>query len=214
MVCVVNKILGRTVAKITIPYYTEILRKIQYEVGYSAYLYKPELVKIDQEHDDHVYHFPQNIDINIEYSIPVVWELADETCKKSIIFADLKKMLRFDLEQSKEDMDVLRRHIKNRRKHKSKFLIVMYHVPNNTYLLLDGRHRFVEYEKFASDTERVPVLLVDSEKMKRAIITKAGFIAYCIQRNFYIFQNFPIWEWGKLLSNIRYLVQKDSDNFC
>ncbi len=115
-------------------------------------------------------------------------------------------MLSYDIEQSREEFDVLRTQIVCRQKHNSQFLIIMYHVPSGKWLLLDGRHRFVEYEKFQPDEKNVPVLVVNSEMLYSAIINKSGFIAYSVQHNRYVYLNYPIGAWRKMILKLRNLL--------
>lgn len=201
-----GNILNYLAIKIAGKYYRKILRSIKDNEHASEYIDDPALVLMDQHHDDHVYHFIDNINIRIQYSIPIVRKLAGKENEKHMSFKELEQLLRYDIEQSRGEFDALRALIVRRQKHSAQFLIIMYHVPNGTWLLLDGRHRFIEYEKFQPDAKRVPVLAVDSEMLFSAIINKSGFIAYCIQHNGYILQNYPIWKWRKSLLKIRYLL--------
>ena len=141
--------------------------------------------------------------ISIQYSIPIIKELAEKEHEKYIPFNQLKALLRHDVEQTKEEFDSIRNLIVRRQEHDSPFLIIMYHIPSQKWLLLDGRHRFIEYEKFSPYEEKVPVLAVDSEMLMPAIINKSGFIAYCIQQNIYVLQVYPIWMWRKRLLKVR-----------
>lgn len=183
-------------------YYVKILHNIKDNDHASEYLYDYFMVLKDQTHDEHIYHFPDNIDINIQYSIPIIRLLAEKERETYIPFRKLKELLSFDIEQSREEFDNIRTLIARKQKHDAKFLIIMYHIPSDKWLLLDGRHRFVEYEKFEPDEEQVPVLVVNSEMLLPAIINKNGFIAYCIQHNLYVLQSHPIWTWKTKLLNI------------
>lgn len=100
--------------------------------------------------------------------------------------------------------------IVSKHKHNSQFLIIMYHFPSDKWLLLDGRHRFIEYEKFNPNEERVPVLIVNSEMLLPAIINKSGLIAYCIQHNIYVLQCYPIWMWRTELLHMHRFLQEGS----
>lgn len=201
-----RNIINDLAIRIASKYYKKVLHNIKDNEHASDFIDDPALMLADQHHDDHVYHFCDNIDISIQYSIPVVRKLAGKEHEKYMSFKDLKRLLYYDIEQSREEMDNLRKLIVRRQKHNSQFLIVMYHVPNGTWLLLDGRHRFIEYEKFQPDAERVPVLVVDSEMLYSAIINKSGFIAYCIQHNGYILQEYPIRMWKSKLWKIHTLL--------
>lgn len=197
-----KNILTSILLKIALCYYTQILRIIKDKKRINDYLYDYSLFLNDQTHDDHVYHFPQKIDIFIRYSIPIIKLLANKEQEKYISFKELTELLDYDLTQSKGELDCLRSLITQKQKHDSPFLIIMYHIPNDKWLLLDGRHRYIEYEKFSINEEHIPVLMVDSEQLMRAIINKDGFIAYCIQHNIYVFQEYPIWQWKEKLLNV------------
>lgn len=201
-----QKILNILAVKIAAKYYKKVLYVIKDDEHVSDFMDDPVLVLKDQHHDDHVYHFADGIDINIMYSIPIVRKLAGKEHERYMPFKDLKKLLDYDMEQSREEMDILRQLIVRKQKHDSQFLIIMYHVPNGNWLLLDGRHRFIEYEKFQPNAERVPVLVVDSEMLSSAIINKNGFIAYCIQHNGYILQEYPMRMWKSKLWKIHELL--------
>lgn len=195
--------LNYIVIKFAMWYYLKILHRIKYDEHASDYIYDPILVLKDQAHDDHIYHFPDDINISIQYSIPIIKELAEKEHEKYIPFNQLRELLLHDVEQTKEEFDSIRNLIVRRQEHDSPFLIIMYHIPSQKWLLLDGRHRFIEYEKFSPYEEKVPVLAVDSEMLMPAIINKSGFIAYCIQQNVYVLQVYPIWMWRKRLLKVR-----------
>lgn len=201
-----GNIINNLAIKIAAKYYKKVVYSIKDNEHASDFIDNPALILADQQHDDHVYYFGDNIEISIQYSIPIVKKLAGKEHEKYMSFKDLKRLLNYDMEQSKEEMDALRKQIIRKQKHDSPFLIVMYHVPNGTWLLLDGRHRFIEYEKFQPDAERVPVLVVDSEMLYSAIINKSGFIAYCILHNGYILQEYPIRMWKSKLWKIHTLL--------
>lgn len=166
--------------KFAIRYYTKLLHKIKDDESMSNYIYKPILLLKDYAYDDHIYHFPGNIDINIQYSIPIIRELAEKEHQCCIPFEQLKELLSYDLEQTKEELNSIRNMIVSKQEHNSPYLIIMNHIPTQRWLLLDGRYRFIEYEKFNPHEEKVPVLAVDSKMLMPAIINKSGLIAYCV----------------------------------
>lgn len=192
--------------KVATRYYTKLLRDIKHDNSASDYIYDYSVVIEDQTHDEHIYHFSEDIDITICYSIPIIRNIASKENEKYISFESLRNLLSYDLEQSKEHMDVLRRKIVEKRKHDSKFLIIMYHAPQEKWLLLDGRHRFIEYEKFNPNEAKIPVLVVDSEWLMGAILNRSGFIAYCVQHNLYILRKYPVRMWKAKLWKIRMLL--------
>lgn len=190
------------VIKIVLRYYMKVLHKIKDDTHMNDNLYDCSLVIKDNTHDEHIFHFPENIDICVQYSIPIIKALVGKEREKYIPFRELKDLLSYDIEQSKEEFDSLRTLIVRKQQHDSEFLIIMYHISSSKWLLLDGRHRFVEYEKFNPNEEKVPVLVVDSEMLLPAIINKSGFIAYCIQQNIYVLQKFPMNMWRTWLLKV------------
>ena len=202
----IENILKHVIERVATRYYIKLLRKIKHDKSASDYLYDYSVVIEDQKHDEHIYHFAEDVNITICYSIPIIRKITSKENEKYITFENLRALLSYDLEQSKEHMDVLRRKIVGKRKHDSKFLIIMYHTPHETWLLLDGRHRFIEYEKFYPKETKVPVLVVDSEKLLGAILNRSGFIAYCVQHNLHILRKYPIRMWKKMLWEIHMLL--------
>ena len=69
--------------------------------------------------------------ISIQYSIPIIKELAEKEHEKYIPFNQLKALLRHDVEQTKEEFDSIRNLIVRRQEHDSPFLIIMYHIPQS-----------------------------------------------------------------------------------
>lgn len=201
-----GNILKKLAKKIAMKHYIKILHKLKDDNSVSDYLYDYSIFARDQTHDEHVYHFSENIDITICYSVPLIREITGKEHETYMSFKELKELLNYDVEQSREEFDAIRTLVVRRQKHNSPSLIIMYHVPNGNWLLLDGRHRFVEYEKFQPDAKRVPVLVVDSEMLPRTILNKSGFIAYCVQHNAHILENYPIWLWRKKVLKIQYLL--------
>lgn len=201
-----GNILNKLAVKIAMKHYIKILHTLKDDNSVSEYLYDYSIFTRDQTHDEHVYHFSENIDITICYSVPLIRETTDKEHEKYMSFKELKELLNYDIEQSREEFDAIRTLIVRRQKHDSPSLIIMYHVPNRNWLLLDGRHRFIEYEKFQPNAKRVPVLVVDSEMLPHTILNKSGFIAYCVQHNLHILENYPIWLWRKKVLKIQYLL--------
>lgn len=199
-------ILRDIIVKVATEYYMKIVYKIKDNEYPSDYISNPRAILEDQEHDAHVYHFPDNIDVSIQYSIPIIRELAGKDYERYISFKELKELLAYDIEQSKEEFDDIRKLVVGKYKHKAESLVIMYYIPHERWLLLDGRHRFVEYEKFNPDAECVSVLAVNSKMLMPAIINKCGFICYCIQQNIYVLAKYPIRMWKKNLLNIRRLL--------
>lgn len=199
-----NYILNDIVSKIALHYYMKILHNIKDDVHAGEYIYYDSTLCVDSrpQYDEHVYHFPDNIDISIPYSIPTVRMLAGKENEIYISFQEIKKMLAFDVEQTCEEFNAIRKLVVNKQKHTPESLIIMYSVPLNQWLILDGRHRYVEYEKFNPLEERVPVLMVTSDMLISAIVNKKGRIAYCVQHNMFVFQNYKIRDWKKNLINI------------
>lgn len=157
-------------------------------------------------HDEHIYCYPNNINIWIQYSLPIIRKLAKKENEEYISFGKLRQMLDYDICKCKDELDRIRHIVVRRIEHDEKFLIIMYHIPNGKWLLLDGRHRLIEYEKFGSDDEKVPVIKADSEMISFAIINKSGYIAYCIQYNIFIMTNFSLLKWRRKLIDINTLL--------
>lgn len=205
-----NKLISHIAMIIATQYYMKIIYEVKDDECASDYIYDLRVVSEDQTHDAHIFHFPENIDISIQYSIPIIRLLAVKENEKYISFEQLKERLAYDTEQSKEVLDEIRQLITDKREHEPASLVIMYYIPHKRWLLLDGRHRFIEYEKFDPNAESVPILEVDSKMLLPAIINKSGFIACCIQHNIDVLDNYPIWTWRKNLLNIRGLLRGDA----
>ena len=82
----------------------------------------------------------------------------------------------------------------------------MGYIPNQQWILVDGRHRFVEYEKFEPDAKEIPILGLNSDFLKSAIMNKTGFIAYNIQSNLYLMNTTHLGKWKGNITNIKSLL--------
>ncbi len=87
----IMKLLNYIAVKLTAKYYKNILYSIKEDEHASDYIYDPRLVLMDQEHDTHIHHFEDNIDISIQYSIPIIKKLANKENERYIPFRELKK---------------------------------------------------------------------------------------------------------------------------
>lgn len=135
--------------------------------------------------------------IEVHYSVNICNQIAQEQEIEHISFRLLKTLIEEDLSVSKQNFDELRKMIIKGYAHKEKHLLLMYYPPMDRYVLTDGKHRFIEYEKFDCGSLDVPVKVIFSDEMIPAIINKSGRYCYIAVHNEYVMRNSCIANWKK-----------------
>lgn len=182
----------RIIINFLIKRYYEILKSIKDSDTTNPLLVHGDLVLENQEHDAHIFDCARDIQIEFQYSIAVINKICENEKVCMIPLAKVLTMLARDIENNKENFAEISSYVKTKWKHKYDRLIIIEHMPSGTYMLADGRHRLVEYVKFSSKSSNIPVLLVSSELVSRALLNRNAFVAYQIQHNLYALNELPL----------------------
>lgn len=135
-----------------------------------------------QEHHSRIIYMPFNNQKEILYNNYAVRLIANkkEVCEMN--FEELSVILSNDYSVSTQGLSDIYNNIEKPISHNTDSLLIMYYYPLDKYLLLDGRHRYVEYLKF-NLTKPIRVKFVSSEEIRDTIMNHQGFLAYCIHYN-------------------------------
>lgn len=176
--------------------------------------YKNEIVsspiynRIPELYDKHNFYFHTSESISISWDIDVLYDFAIKNLSiEHTTFQALVSLLGDDLSNSAEEIERVRAKVNSKQSHKYQPLLIMKYKPLNIHLLIDGRHRYIEYEKF-NQTVDIPIYMVDDEMAMEAICLKNELMAYIIMHNIKVIYNIFIGEeftLARLLDVDRYM---------
>lgn len=148
------------------------------------------------QYDTHTFFYNPNIRITCQHSIGVLRRLCLDYNVKSVrlSYNEIVKLIEDDLNNSIDEISKIRNHVKSVRKHEYEELIIVFHIPSGKYLLVDGRHRLIEHEKFKPHNAKMTAIIVDSEFAGYAIIHRTAYIAHRMEHNLFFLDNLPLGE--------------------
>lgn len=159
--------------------------------------------RIPELYNKHNFNFHTGESISISWDIDALYDFAINNLPISYMeFQKLTSLLGHDLSNSAEEIDRVRAEVNSKQSHKYQPLLIMQYKPLNTYLLIDGRHRYIEYEKF-NQTVDIPIYVVDDEKAIEAICLNNELMAYIIMHNIEVINNILIgkeFTFGRILN--------------
>lgn len=149
--------------------------------------------------DKHKFNFHTNEQIEICWNVDGLYlYAADNLAVKHLGIQQFEMMVYDDLLSSFDELLFISEKVQVLHEHQYVPLLIMKFKPMNQYLILDGRHRYIEYKKFKSD-EKIPVYIVDDTDCINYILHKNELVAYTIVHNIkilndYLFSNGSINE--------------------
>ena len=142
-----------------------------------------EYLSIPSQYDMRVFHFDTNEHITISWDTDKLNNYALK--HKSPLYMTLDEFNNYfqaDLSYSSYELHQISHKINSVRKHTYTSILTMAFYPMDSNLIIDGRHRYIEYKKFKS-TCRIPVYIFKDIECINSIFLKKDLISYIILYN-------------------------------
>ena len=135
-------------------------------------------------YEKHDFNFHTGEKITIHWDIDKLYQIAmsTPTLKYNMSLNDFENLLQSDLCVSLQELREIEQKVQSLCSHKYDPILVVNYKPIKCYILLDGRHRYIEYKKFKQN-ELLPVYILDDELCFQSIINKKELLSYCIMHN-------------------------------
>lgn len=91
-------------------------------------------------------------------------------------------LLQIDINESLEEFNIIKQTVKSIYQHTYDAILIINFKPTNSFLFLDGRHRFIEHQKF-NPTKNINAYIIDDEKCIDCILKKNELVSYIILHN-------------------------------
>lgn len=149
--------------------------------------------------DKHKFNFHTDEQIEICWNVDSLYLYAmDNLVVEYLDIQQFETMVYDDLFSSRDELHFICEKVQTLHEHQYTPLLIINFKPMNQYLILDGRHRYIEYKKFKS-AEKIPVYIVDDTDCMNYILRKNELFAYIIVHNIkilsdYLFSNGSIDE--------------------
>lgn len=150
-------------------------------------------------YDKREFSFHTNEQIEIRWNVDGLYLHAiDNLVLEYLDIQEFETLIYDDLVSSFIQLNSISQKVQTLHKHLYNPLLIMNFKPMNQYLILDGRHRYIEYKKFKKD-EKIPVYVVEDKDCISYILHKNELVAYIILHNIkvlndYLFLNSDIVE--------------------
>ena len=141
------------------------------------------------EINTHSFVFPTGEEISISWDIGQIRSDIKNNSIQYLALPRLKEIIQADLAASIDEFIDIGNEVVSVKHHLDEPLIVMDFKPQRSYLLIDGRHRFVEYAKF-NQKSLIPCYFIDSEDCCKNIILKRDLIIYKILKNIWVVKRY------------------------
>lgn len=138
--------------------------------------------------DTHNFQFPTNETIQISWDIDKIYRKSAMIQPKKISLTDIEKLIIQDISNSIYEFTRVENEVKSIYKHKYAAVLIFYFSPQNAYIMLDGRHRFIEERKFKKNG-CISAFILDSDNYLDCLIHKKDHLAYIILHNIKIISN-------------------------
>lgn len=113
-------------------------------------------------YDTHNFDLPTGGSVSISWDIDRLYNIAQQTIINRVSLCDFEELLFNDLTASATEILRISNEINSIHDHKYKPILVIYFKPIQNALILEGRHRYVEFKKFKS-SELIPFYYLNDE---------------------------------------------------
>lgn len=130
----------------------------------------------------HCFHLPTNETISISWDVDFLHGLATQAPIHNASLATFENLISNDLISSADEIRRVSCKVNSIHSHKFAPLLVMYFNPTHSTLLVDGRHRYIEYKKF-KPSDQIPIVILDDSMCFTSIPYKNDLLAYILLHN-------------------------------
>ena len=139
----------------------------------------------------HTINLHTNEAVSISWDVRQLYGIAQHMPIKQASLRDFETLLHHDLVASANEISRISHKINSIHTHQYNPILVMNFKPIKNSLLIDGRHRYVEYKKFNS-SQLLPYYVIDDELCFSSILFKKELLSYIILHNIEIIDSFII----------------------
>lgn len=163
---------------------SDIINKLKI---HRKYLEKYSNKKIEEytypAHNKHNFHFPTGETISLSWDVDKLYEYAESHLEISTLsLSNFEKITHDDLCNSIETFSEIYRYTSSMIEHKYKPILIMNFKPFASKLIIDGRHRYMEYKKFKPN-ELIPIYTIDDNDATFGLLGKKDLLLYTIIHN-------------------------------
>lgn len=157
----------------------------------------------DGKCDLHYFDFPTNEQITISWNIDSIYQyaIANKIPIRNLQLNEFESLLRDDIIATEEELNVIHAYVDSVYEHQYTPILIMNFKPMNQHIILDGRHRYVEYKKL-NPTAKIPIYVVDDDNCIEHINLKNQLVAYIIVHNIKIIADYLMGsnDYSKIIS--------------
>lgn len=150
----------------------------------SLYNSVPEL------YDRHYFFLPTDETVTISWDIEQLYEVANSSIKSTYLsLIEFEKLTETDRINAYDELKRIDREVISLYPHTHTSILLINFKPTNNLIIIDGRHRYMEYKKLKPN-ELLPVYILDDEQCFSNIFLKNDFLSYIILHNIEVINNF------------------------
>lgn len=143
---------------------------------------------IPDECDCHCFILPTNEKIFIRWDIEQLYQIVGSNIHH-ISLAMFENLIEMDLKNTTEEISRIHNLVNTLHNHRHVPILLLHFKPTNNFIILDGRHRYIEYKKFKQHTN-LPVYILNDEQCFTSIIYKKDLLSYIILHNIEVINSF------------------------
>ena len=182
-----SKIKETEITNILLP---EILTYQKYWEKYSCNNFSSPFYKgTPDSYNTHHFILPTEENVSISWDIDKLYKLSEKTSINYLSLSKFEALLCHDLTASNDEFINITRKVKTINSHRYKPALVIHFKPTHNDILIDGRHRYIEYKKF-KPSEKIPFYYLDDEICITSILTKRELLTYIILHNIEIINDY------------------------
>lgn len=168
----------------------------------------PFYKEIPDSYNTHHFILPTAENVSISWDIDKLYKLSENIFLNYLSLAEFETLIQHDLTASKDEFESISQEVNTINTHRYKPILVMHFKPTNNDILIDGRHRYIEYKKLKS-SEKIPFYHLDDEMCITSILTKRELLTYIILHNIEIINNYITGQGTlKKIINIKNCMEK------
>lgn len=145
---------------------------------------------ICSEYNKHNFDLPTGETISLSWNVDKLYEYAESHLEISTLsLSNFEKNTNDDLCNSRETFSEIYRYTSSMIEHKYKPILIMNFKPFASTLIIDGRHRYIEYKKFKPN-ELIPIYTIDDNDAMFSLLGKKDLLLYTIMHNTRVISNY------------------------
>lgn len=169
----------------------EINTYYDYSKKYSSDISRSPLYKsTPQLYNIHNFNLPEDEPITISWDVDFLYKLSQHYYPiEYMSLYEFEKYLSHDISSTQNELDRIDKEITSLHNHTYTPILIIDFKPFETPLIIDGRHRYIEYKRLKS-SHNIPCYIIDDEFAIQGIMTKKDLVNYIILHNISTINNY------------------------